>query len=172
MALVVLLRGINVGGSRRFRPSALARQLARFDVVNIGAAGTFIVRARVSAARIRAEIRRRLPFATDVIVCADKDVRRLTARDRFAGQPSGAGVLRFVTTLGAPRKRGVPTRFQLPPTGRWGLKVLGCEGRFVIGLHRREMKALSHLARMEKLFGVPMTTRQWSTFLTIRRLLA
>jgi len=44
MALIVLLRGINVGGHRAFRPKLLAQDLGRFDVVNIGAAGTFVVR--------------------------------------------------------------------------------------------------------------------------------
>ena len=39
MALVVFLRGINVGGHRTLRPSRLAQQLSRFDAVNIGAAG-------------------------------------------------------------------------------------------------------------------------------------
>ena len=41
MALVVLLRGANVGGHRTFRPSTLAGQLKHFGVVNIGAAGYF-----------------------------------------------------------------------------------------------------------------------------------
>lgn len=44
MALVVLLRGINVGGHRKLRPKTLASDLEAFDVVNIGAAGTFVVR--------------------------------------------------------------------------------------------------------------------------------
>ena len=37
MALVVFLRGANVGGHRRFRPSILARALIHYDVVNVGA---------------------------------------------------------------------------------------------------------------------------------------
>ena len=41
MALVVFLKGVNVGGHRTFRPSVLASRLAKLDVVNIGAAGTF-----------------------------------------------------------------------------------------------------------------------------------
>jgi hypothetical protein len=41
MALVVFLRGVNVGGHKAFRPSALAGALADFDVVNVGASGTF-----------------------------------------------------------------------------------------------------------------------------------
>ena len=44
MALVVFLRGVNVGGHRTFRPSVLARELGDYDVVNVGAAGTFVVR--------------------------------------------------------------------------------------------------------------------------------
>ena len=42
MALVVFLRGVNVGGHRTFRPSLLARQLEPYGVVNVGAAGTFV----------------------------------------------------------------------------------------------------------------------------------
>ena len=38
MALVVFLRGVNVGGHRTFRPTVLAKQLRHLDAVNIGAA--------------------------------------------------------------------------------------------------------------------------------------
>ena len=38
MALVVFLRGVNVGGHRTFKPAALVKQLAHLDAVNIGAA--------------------------------------------------------------------------------------------------------------------------------------
>ncbi|MBY0496071.1 MAG: DUF1697 domain-containing protein [Cyanobacteria bacterium] len=41
MALVVFLRGVNVGGHRTFRPAALAKQLEHLGAINIGAAGTF-----------------------------------------------------------------------------------------------------------------------------------
>jgi len=37
VALVVFLRGLNVGGYRNFRPAALARQLHHLDAVKIGA---------------------------------------------------------------------------------------------------------------------------------------
>ena len=47
MALVVFLRGVNVGGHKTFRPAALARELAALDLVNVGAAGTFVVRAAI-----------------------------------------------------------------------------------------------------------------------------
>ena len=44
MALVALLRGVNIGGHRTFRPSILARELSDYDVVNVGAASTYVVR--------------------------------------------------------------------------------------------------------------------------------
>ena len=61
MALVVLLKGVNVGGHRTFRPSVLAKELERFDVVNVGAAGTFVIRKTVSPVKLRAEMMHRLP---------------------------------------------------------------------------------------------------------------
>jgi hypothetical protein len=33
----------DVGGHRRFRPSVLAERLSKYDVVNVGATGTFVV---------------------------------------------------------------------------------------------------------------------------------
>lgn len=48
MALVVLLRGINVGSHRTFQPSVLAKQLKHLDAVNIGAAGTFLIRRPIA----------------------------------------------------------------------------------------------------------------------------
>ena len=37
MALVVFMRGVNVGGHETFRPAALAKELVALDVVNVGA---------------------------------------------------------------------------------------------------------------------------------------
>src|SRR5437868_6070641 len=67
-ALVVFLRGCNVGGHKTFRPSLLAEQLKQYDVVNIGAAGTFVIRRRTSLARLRADLLCRLPFAAEIII--------------------------------------------------------------------------------------------------------
>ena len=58
MASVVFFRAVNVGGHQRFQPSILAKQLADFGVVNVGAAGTFVVRQNVGQATLRAEILR------------------------------------------------------------------------------------------------------------------
>ena len=69
MANVVLLRGVNVGGHRSFRPAALAGQLQHLGAVNIGAAGTFVIRKPVAKAQLREEFARRLPFASQIVVC-------------------------------------------------------------------------------------------------------
>jgi hypothetical protein len=45
MPSVVFLRAINVGGTNRSQPALIAKELAKFDVVNIGAVGTFVVRS-------------------------------------------------------------------------------------------------------------------------------
>jgi len=41
----------------------------------------------------------------------------------------------------------------------------------VFGLYRREMKAIGYLGHLEKVFGVPVTTRNWNTILAIVRIL-
>jgi hypothetical protein len=69
MALIVFLRDVNVGGHRTFRPSILARELSDYDVVNVGAASTFIVRKPGSRVEFRAELLRKLPFEAEVVLC-------------------------------------------------------------------------------------------------------
>lgn len=172
MALVVLLRGVNVGGHRTFRPATLAQQLKHLDAVNIGAAGTFVIRRPVTRTRLRAELARRLPFATAIMICDGRDILSLTSRDHFAGQLERRDIIRFVSVLSR-KPRVVPsTPVSLPSSGKWLLKILATEGRFVIGLHRREMKAIGYLGTLDRLFGGPATTRSWSTILAIGRVLA
>lgn len=171
MALVVLLKGINVGGHRTLRPSQLATELERFGVVNIGAAGTFVVREPVTRTKLRAELRRCLPFDADVMICEGCDVLRLAASEPFANEASDSDVVQFVSVL-ARRARplsAVPMNF--PAEGEWCVRILSQQGRFILGLYRRHMKTIGYLTRFEKLLGVPATTRNWKTMLTIVRLL-
>src|SRR5580658_3839884 len=98
MALVVFLRGVNVGGHRRFRPSVLARQLSGYDVLNVGAAGTFIVRKPVvrtagSRAKFRTALLRKLPFEAHIVLCDGRDLMRLETENPFGSQPSSSGQL-------------------------------------------------------------------------------
>src|SRR6266536_2729052 len=99
MALVVLLRGINVGGHRRFRPSILARELSDYDVVNVGAAGTFIVWKPVSRAEFRAELHRKLPFEAEVVLCDGRELIRLETENPFGNEAPRPDIVRFVSIL-------------------------------------------------------------------------
>lgn len=167
MSLVVLLRGVNVGGHRRFRPTTLAHQLRRFDAVNIGAAGTFVIRRPVTRTTLRAELTRRLPFATEIMICDSRELARIAARDPFAREPARPGVVRFMSILSKRPRLAPATPIQFPAEGPWLLKVLGREGRFVYGVHRRHMKVISYLGELDRVFGVPATTRSWSTIAAI-----
>lgn len=170
LALVVFLRGVNVGGHRTLRPTALAARLRHLGVVNVGAAGTFVVRARVSQGALRAQLRSALPFETEIAICRAEDVLDLVATDPFAGRRRARAQVRFVAVLLRRRPAsGVPAC--LPPSGRWLVHVLGVRGRFVAGVHRREMKALPALGALERGLGVPMTVRSWSTLLAVAAVL-
>ena len=171
MPLVVLLRGVNVGGHRRCRPSLLAAQLKDLDAVSIGAAGTLVIRRAVTRTKLRAELARRLPFETEIVVCDGRDVLRLMSEDPFAGQPYRAGVVRFVSVL-SKRPRAAPLLpIVLPATGRWLLKILARDNRFVFGVHRRDMKVIGYLGSLDRIFGAPATTRNWNTIAAIGRVL-
>src|SRR4051812_27141711 len=99
MALVVFLRGVNVGGHRTFRPSLLAQELSRYDVVNIGAAGTFVVRKPGSRAKFLAALAEKLPFETEVVLCDGADLLRLESEHPFPAKASASDVVRFVSIL-------------------------------------------------------------------------
>jgi uncharacterized protein (DUF1697 family) len=172
VALVVLLRGVNVGGHRVFRPAALARELKDLDVVNIGAAGTLVVRAPVTRARLRAELAKRLPFETAIIVCQGRDIVRLVRGDTPARRPTEPGIVRFVSVMSGPTRASARLPIRIPPTGEWLLQILERDGRFVVGQYRRHMKTIGHLGALDRLLGVPVTTRNWNTMASIARVLA
>jgi hypothetical protein len=60
---------------------------------------------------------------------------------------------------------------RFPAGGKWLLRILATEGRFVFGLYRRHMKVISYLGTFDRLFGVPVTTRNWNTITAIARVL-
>src|SRR2546423_13060626 len=99
MASVVFLRAVNVGGTNLCRPAELAKQLAKFGVVNIGAVGTFVVREDVSESTLRAAIAKQLPFKCEIMICPAKAIVDLTRKDPFARQPSGPDITRFMSVL-------------------------------------------------------------------------
>jgi uncharacterized protein (DUF1697 family) len=163
MASVVFLRAINVGKANRCRPAEIAKKLAKFDVVNIGAVGTFVVRKDVSESVLRAAIARELPFKIDIMICPARDLLKLAASDPFAGQPSGPTITRFVNVLHKPLRHPPILPLSLPSDDDWLAKVIAIQGRFVLGVYVRDMKAIGYLGKIEKQLGVPATNRNWNT---------
>jgi uncharacterized protein (DUF1697 family) len=171
MALIAFLRGVNVGGNRTFRPSILARELSDYDVVSVGAAGTFVVRKPGSPAKFRSVLLRKLPFVTDIVLCKGRDLLRLETENPFAAEPRGPQIVRFVSIL--TRSGGVvaPLPVAFPSDGAWLVRVLASSGQFVFGMYRRHMRTIGYLGQIDKLYGVPATTRNWNTIVAIVRIL-
>src|SRR5438105_14069960 len=105
MPSVVFLRAVNVGGTNRCQPALIAKQLAKFGIVNIGAVGTFVVRGNVSESMLRAALARKLPFKCEIMICPARDIIKLASKDPFLHEPpvrlgpSGPDITRFVSVL-------------------------------------------------------------------------
>lgn len=171
MALAVFLRGVNVGGHRTFRPSVLARELSEYDVVNVGAAGTFVVRKPQSRAKFRAALLPKLPFETDVMLCEGRDLLRIETANPFGIQPSPPDVVRFVSILSKAGAVRTALPVSIPSDGQWLVRVMASEGQFVFGMYRRHMKTIGYLGQIDKLYGAPATTRNWNTIDAMLRIL-
>jgi uncharacterized protein (DUF1697 family) len=171
MALIVFLRGVNVGGHRRFRPSLLAKALADYDVVNVGAAGTFVVRRPGSRAKFRTALLQKLPFETEVALVDARDLIGLETDNPFGTRPSRPDVVRFVSVLSKAGRVGASLPIAVPATGPWYVRLIASKNRFVFGEYRRHMKTIGYLGQIDRLFSAPATTRNWNTILAIVRIL-
>jgi uncharacterized protein (DUF1697 family) len=169
--LVVFLRGVNVGGHRTFRPSVLAKELSQYEVLNVGAAGTFIAWKPGPRAAFQAELLRRLPFETELALCAGRDLLRLETENPFGTEPATPDIVRFVGVLSKAGRLHATLPYQLPREGDWLLRIIAWRKQFVFGEYRRHMKAIGYLGQIDKLFGVPATVRNWNTMMAIVRIL-
>jgi uncharacterized protein (DUF1697 family) len=140
----VFLRGINVGGHRTFRPTKLVDALKHLGAVNIGAAGTLVLRRANTQAQARAEVARILPFVAEIVVCQGRDISNIISKNPFARQSARPGVVRFVSVLSQRPRLTPSTPMRFPPTGQW---------------------------LMDRLYGVSATTRNWNTIAAIARTL-
>jgi uncharacterized protein (DUF1697 family) len=172
MRWVVFLRAVNVGGANRCRPATIAKQLAKFGVVNIGAVGTFVVREGISESALRVALVRKLPFKCEIMICPGRDVMRLVSKNPFSRQPSGPNIVRFVSVLAKQLRAPPPLPFSLPSNDDWLVKIIAIQDRFVLGLYRRQMKTISYLGKVEKLLGLPATTRNWNTIKKVAKILS
>ena len=169
MSSVVFFRAVNVGGHQKFQPGKLAKELAEFGVVNIGGAGTFVVRENVSPATLRDEILRRLPFKPELMVCPARDVLALARGNWFGDASAGKNVAQFVSVLQKAPRAKPPLPLERPAGEKWEVRIVVVTGRFALSL-RRLGQTYSN-AVVEKHLGVPATTRNWNTIEAIREVL-
>jgi uncharacterized protein (DUF1697 family) len=171
MTLVVFFRGINVGGHRTFRPSLLARELATYDVVNVGAAGTLVVRKPGSRAKFLAELHQKLPYKAEIAFCNATDLIRLEMENPFAAEALRPDVVQFVSILSKTGREKLALPVAIPQSGEWFIRIIGSTNRLVFGVYRRHMKTIGYLGQIDDLFGAPATTRSWSTIRSVLRIL-
>jgi len=171
MRWVVFLRAVNVGRTNLCRPALIAKQLSRFGVVNIGAVGTFVVRENVSESTLRNAIAKKLPFKCEIMICSARDIIELVSTDPFAEHASGPDITRFINVLAKRLAHPPALPIYLPSQNDWVLKVIAIQNKFVVGVYRRQMKAITFLGKIEKLLGVPATTRNWNTIQKVAQIL-
>lgn len=172
MATIVFFKAVNVGGHQTFQPGALARELAEFGVVNVGAAGTFVVRKTVGAEKLRGEILRRLPFKPELMICAGRDVLTLMDHETFRDAPIGKDWKRYVSLLLKAPAKTPPLPLEHPAGGKWEVKIVDVTGRFALSFHRPGPKKAYPNEVVERQLGVAATTRNWNTIAAVARLLA
>lgn len=169
---VVFLRAANVGGKNVFRPVQLARALPHLDLVNVGAAGTFVVRGKATPAKVRREILARLPFVPALAVPSSAEVLALVRSKPFAGVRFSKVLRGWVAPL-AGRPKSQPKLPLAVPAGKaWSVRFDRVVGSFALGLCRRRPRGFVFPNQVvEKALGVQATTRWWETLERVAEIL-
>lgn len=172
MAHVVFLRAANVGGHNVFRPAELARALRRFNVVNVGAAGTFVVRSKATRADICDAITKRLPFEPEITVRPGREITTLVDANHFAGAEFSKVQRGFVAALARKPRRAPKLPVEIGKASGWVMRIERVEGHFALGLwHWRPGGFLIPSNVIETTLGVRSTVRWWETFIRIAKVL-
>ena len=168
---IALFRGINVGGKNALAMKDLAAVLETLGARKVrtyiqsgnavflhGAEGTSLL-----SNRIRAEIRKRRGFDPHVLLLGLKDFERAVRQNPFAEAETDPKALHAGFLAAAPERPDMKTMESL----RSGGERFRLIGR-VFYLHAPKGVGRSRLAaNAEKLLGVPMTDRNWSTVLAV-----
>ena len=171
MRWVVFLRAVNVGGANRCQPVLIAKELAKFGVVNIGAVGTFVVREDVTEFVLRAAIAKKLPFKCEIMICPAKEIVDLAKENPLKGE-AGNDIDAHVTIL-AKRPTKLPQLpIYAPSKDKWEIRISRVVETAVLSLRRRiENGRLYPNQIVEKLFNTRATTRTWNTIEKVAKIL-
>ncbi len=169
---VVFLRAANVGGKNVFRPTALVAALKHLDVVNVGAAGTFVIRKKVSLAAARSAVVEQLGFETTIVIRPAHEIVALVESDPFHGVRFSKDLRGWIAALDrAPLKKPVLPAYTLGEAD-WGLRLDRIDRQFAMGLWKRRPSGVMTSSNfIEKLLGASATVRWWETFQRIARVI-
>ena len=167
MPTAIFLRAVNVGGTKVFRPAQLVKPLAHLGLVNIGAAGTFVVKERLSDTAIRAELMEHLPEGAEAFFAKGSEVAALVAKPPFPAKPFPDEHSRYITIFAkAPGTVKLPRDY--PPGKDWECRVYAVQGRFLSSIRRMHSDPGTFpLKQLEKEFGARGTTRNWNTIVKV-----
>jgi len=168
---VVFFRAVNVGGYQKLQPRSLARELSQFDIVNIGAAGTFVVRKSVTEAVLRKEILQRLSFRPELMICPAHEVLALADTPGFRDAPAEHSAQRFITVLGEAPPAAIELPLDQPKSVQWEVRIVAISGRYVLTFRRPGTRLYSN-AMIENRLGISGTTRNWNTLEAIWKALS
>jgi uncharacterized protein (DUF1697 family) len=169
--LVLFMRAVNVGGHQTFKPAQLARDLAQFEAVNIGAAGTFVLRRPPSASALAAAVRQRLPFDTDLMICTARDISAAAAD--LAALPLVDTARPMLTVLAKRPGTTPPLPLRKPDGETWELRLELVASRYAWTSYRPlGSRPLNVNAFVEKALGVAGTTRNANTLAAIQKVLS
>jgi uncharacterized protein (DUF1697 family) len=172
VASVVFLRAANVGGTNVFRPAHLATALKRLNVVNIGAAGTFVVRSSATTAAIRRDFLAAMPFVPIMAVRPGSDVIALVRSLPFKGVALSKDLRGWVAVMTERPKLTPALPLSAPPGPNWYLRFDEIRGVVALGLVRRHPDRPINVGKfLETALGVPVTVRWWETIEKIAKIL-
>jgi len=171
---IALFRGINVGGHAVLPMKDLVEVLEAIDLKAVRTfiqSGNAVFRsaeedpARI-AGRISAEIRKRFDFQPHVLVLEPAEIQRALEANPFPEAESEPKTLHLSFLASVPERPDLPALESLKKDSeRYAL-----QGR-VFSLHAPEGVGRSKLAaNVEKLLGVPATSRNWRTVARIMEL--
>ena len=138
--------------------------------MNIGAAGSFIVRKPGPRDRFLVALRSRLPAGCHFVCCDGRDLLRLEAQN-VLNAPSNTDATTFVSFLESGRRARVSLPISIPSEHDCFVRVSSRMNRLVVGEYRRHLKTIGYLGQLDELFGTLVTTRSLTTVNALLRVL-
>jgi uncharacterized protein (DUF1697 family) len=169
MSTIAFLRAANVGKHQRFRAKALEAELPALNLKNFGAAGTYLVRAELPEAEIRAAFAGALPFEPQLALVSATDFVALVAADPFAAQAEDLGAKRFLSVLLEPLTTQPALPIERPEGDDWQVRLAAVGPWYALSMRRGQGAGTVYPNFLDKTLGVPMTTRGWGTVLRVAK---